>query len=140
MIVLFLTLLLTFKAHACPITIFNDTDQQIIVIDPRGSESLYLEPNASAIIDPTVSNPVMRYFLNEKLEFYFPVKAHPNTFYKKYRLREKFCDDAPTELTLSQIINFAQNPPSPNPELTAPATTLSYLLPINFPNNYYIIH
>jgi len=54
----------------------------------------------------------MKYFQNEKQDLYFSDKPQLNSFYKKYRLIEKYCVDDPNEsvITLSQIINFVQNP------------------------------
>lgn len=109
---LFLGLLLASKICACPITITNDMKQQVIVVDPRGSEAIFLDQNKTEVIDPTITHPMMKYFQNEKLDFYFPNKSQSNSFYKKYRLTEKYCVDDPKKsmLTLSQIINFVEIP------------------------------
>ncbi|CCB87807.1 hypothetical protein [Simkania negevensis] len=111
--ILFVGLLLTLKAFACPITITNDTGQKIIIIDPRGAEAIFLDQNETGVIDPTIIHALMKYLQNEKLDFYYPNHTtHPNSYYKKYRLTEKYCVDDPkeSELTVSQITNFIQNP------------------------------
>ena len=104
-----LLLLTSLKIYSCPITITNDTDQRIIIVDPRGREALLLDQNKTGVIDPTIFPPLLRYILNEKLDFYYRDRDH---FYKKYRLTEKYCTDDPkeSELTISQIINFVQKP------------------------------
>lgn len=105
-------LLLSFKVCACPITITNDMDQKIVIVDPRGMTAISLDPKETGVIDPTITHLVMKHLQSEKLDFYFPKKPQSNSFYKKYRLTEKYCVDNPNEsvLTLSQIVNFVQNP------------------------------
>ncbi|MDN3506518.1 MAG: hypothetical protein P0S96_04745 [Simkaniaceae bacterium] len=111
-VVLFLGLFLTIKAYTCPITITNDTDQKIIITDPKGAEAIFLDRKETGVIDPTITHVIMKYFQNEKLDIYYPNPNHPNNYYKKYKLTEKYCVDDPkeNELTISQINNFVQNP------------------------------
>jgi len=110
--VLLAGLLLTLEAYTCPITITNDTDQKIIITDPRGSEAIFLDQSETGVIDPTITHTLIKYLQNEKLDFYYPNQAQPNSYYKKYRLTEKYCVDDPkeSELTVSQIIKFVQTP------------------------------
>lgn len=105
-------LTIAFKIYSCPITITNDTNQRIIIVDPRGSETIFLEPNDTGVIDPTITNSMMQLILDEKLDFYYPDGTSQYGFYKKFGLTEKYCTDDPkeSELTMSQIINFVQNP------------------------------
>jgi len=108
-----LVLLLTaFKLYSGAITITNDTDHRIIVIDPRSSEALILAPNELAVIDPTITNLITRYFLLEKLDIYFPDRLHPKGFFKKYRVTESYhpSDFHESALTVSQIVNLVNNP------------------------------
>ena len=111
-IITILLLLVTFEIYSCPLTIINYSNQIIIVVDPRGSEAIFLKENSSAIIDPTIANPLLQYVINEKLDIYYPQETHPNVFYKKYRVMEKYCSDNPEEnkLTLSQILQFVDHP------------------------------
>ena len=98
--------------YSCPITITNDTDQKVIIIDPRGNEAIFLDLNRTGVIDPTITHTVKKYFQDETLDFYYPIQNHSSSFYKKYRLTEKYCVDDPkkSELTITQIINFVKNP------------------------------
>jgi len=107
-----IALVASFYVYPCPITITNDIDQTVIVVDPRGPQAIFLAKQESSIIDPTIPNLVMRYILNEKLDIYFTMKDQPNVFYKKYRLTEKYCTDdlKENQLTISQILQFVQKP------------------------------
>lgn len=111
-LIIFIAVVTTHIANACPMTITNDLDETIIIVDPRGSQAILLSKQGTEMIDPTIPNPMMRYILNEKLDLYFTKEDQPNVFYKKYRLTEKYCTDDPkdNQLTVSQILQFLQKP------------------------------
>ncbi len=104
--------LMPFFLYPCPITITNDGDQTVLIVDPKGTQAIFLMQNKSAVIDPTITRPFMRYFTDETLDIYFPTGAQPEKFYKKYRLTEKYCtdDEKENQLTTTQILQFEGNP------------------------------
>jgi len=40
--------------NACPFTIYNDSDSQILVVDPNGNRAVRISPKESQTIDPTI--------------------------------------------------------------------------------------
>ncbi len=105
-------ILMPFSLYPCPITITNDLDQTVLIVDPKGTQALYLKQNASGVIDPTISPPFMRYILDEKLDIYYASDDMPQNFYKRYQLIEKYCTDNEEEnqLTVQQILQFEKSP------------------------------
>lgn len=106
------TMLASFSLYSCPITISNDEDQTVLIVDPKGVQALLLSPNQTGVIDPTLTHPLMRFFSDETLDFYYAKDEKPYEFYKKYRLTEKYCTDNEDEnqLTIKQILKFEKNP------------------------------
>lgn len=106
------TILMPFFLYSCPITILNNGDQTVLIVDPKGTQAIFLVQNKSAVIDPTITHLFMKYFTDETLDIYFPSGAQPEKFYKRYRLTEKYCTDNEEEnqLTITQILQFEENP------------------------------
>ncbi|NGX38064.1 MAG: hypothetical protein K1000chlam2_01235 [Chlamydiae bacterium] len=104
--------LASFSLYSCPITISNDDDQTVLIVDPKGLQAILLLPNQSGMIDPTIPHPLMRLFSDETLDLYYAKNEKPHKFYKKYRLIEKYCTDneAENQLTIKQILQFEKNP------------------------------
>ena len=105
-------LTLFLNAYSCPLTITNDTDHLVLIVDPKGPEAVLIPEKTTVTIDPTITNFVMKYISNEKLDIYYTVEGSSNLFYKKYRLTEKYCTDnvEDNKLTLSQILEFVDHP------------------------------
>ncbi|NGX40015.1 MAG: hypothetical protein KR126chlam1_01355 [Chlamydiae bacterium] len=106
------TVLASFSLYPCPITISNDDDQTILIVDPKGVEAILLSPNQTGMIDPTLTHPLMRFLSDETLDIYYAKNEKPYKFYKRYRLTEKYCTDNEDEnqLTIKQILQFEKNP------------------------------
>ncbi|KKK88434.1 MAG: hypothetical protein KR126chlam4_00760 [Candidatus Anoxychlamydiales bacterium] len=107
-----IVLAIPFYTYPCPLTITNDTDHTVLLIDPNGPEAVLIPTKKSMIIDPTLTHPLMKYISNEQLDIYYTEESSPNLFYKRYRLTEKYCSDDPekNKLTLSQILQFVDQP------------------------------
>ena len=104
-------ILIIAKINACPFTIFNDSDSQILIVDPNGTKAIRIEPQKSGTIDPTIQGFLWRLFYNEKLNIY-KEDHHPDTFFLHYQLTEKYCLDDPegTKLKLSEIEQLSTEP------------------------------
>jgi|GEM_PF-1616948 len=105
-------ILASFSLYSCPITISNNDDQTVLIVDPKGMQAILLPPNQTGMIDPTITNPLKRLWSDETLDIYYIKNEKPHQFYKKYRLTEKYCTDTVDEnqLTIKQILQFEKNP------------------------------
>jgi len=94
----------------CPFFITNDTEKAIIVTD-YGKQAVYIQPNETKTIDPTLKGWIAPYIFNEKLNFF--VENKPGEFYLKYQLTEYYCVEdwkEKNQFTLSQIKKLIDNP------------------------------
>ncbi len=105
-------ILASFSLYTCPITISNDGDQTVLIVDPKGAQAILLPPNQTGMIDPTITHPLKRLLSDETLDIYYAKNEKPYKFYKRYRLTEKYCTDneAENQLTIKQILQFEKNP------------------------------
>jgi len=94
---------------ACPFIINNDTETEILVVDPYNKQALYINPGNEAEIDPSIAG-WHYYFYHEKLDIYVPQKDNLDVFYRRYQLVEKYCTAEKTKLTLSNIIQLVNKP------------------------------
>ena len=106
---LLLLLILSKGIVACPFIITNDTDTVVLIVDPFNHQALYLTPDSTAEIDPSIPG-WQYYFYHEKLDIYVSRKDNPDLFYRRYQLVEKYCTTDKTKLTLSTIIQFVNQP------------------------------
>ena len=106
------TVFASVSLYSCPITILNNDDQTVLIVDPKGMEAILLSPNQSGMIDPTLTHPLMKYLSDETLDIYYAKNDTPYKFYKKYQLTEKYCTDNVDEnqLTITQILQFEKEP------------------------------
>ncbi|NGX27092.1 MAG: hypothetical protein K940chlam6_01019 [Chlamydiae bacterium] len=104
-------ILAPFSLHPCPITISNDDDRTVLIVDPKGLQAILLLPDQTGVIDPTIYS-LMRYLSDEILDIYYADNEKPYKFYKNYRLTEKYCtdDEKENQLTIKQILQFEKNP------------------------------
>jgi len=105
-------ILVSFSLYSCPITISNNDNQTVLIVDPKGEQAILLPPNQAGVIDPTITNPLKRLWSDETLDIYYTKNEKPYEFYKKYRLTEKYCTDneAENQLTIKQILQFEKTP------------------------------
>ncbi len=111
-IVVILSLILSVGSIvACPFTIKNDGTTDLLVIDPYHGYSVRIVPKKEKIINPTLSG-VIGYIRHEALDFYVESSKRQDTFYRHYRLVEKYCTKKKGEnnISLSSLANLAQNP------------------------------
>jgi len=107
--VLLFLLLMIKNIFACPFVINNDTQTEILVVDPYNKQALYINSGDEAEIDPSISG--WQYYLyHEKLDIYVPQEDNPDLFYRRYQLMEKYCTTEKTKLTLSDITQFINKP------------------------------
>jgi len=106
------TILASFSLYPCPLTISNDDDRTVLIVDPKGLQAILLSQNQTGVIDPTITNPLMRLLTDETLDIYYAMNEKPYKFYKRYRFTEKYCtdDEKENQLTIKQIIQFEKNP------------------------------
>ena len=109
---LMLGILASFSLYSCPLTISNDDDQTVLIVDPRGSQAILLLPSQTGVIDPTITHALKQFLFDEKLDIYYLDTEKPYKFYKKYSFTEKYCSDNEKEnqLTIKQIIQYEKNP------------------------------
>lgn len=105
-------ILISFSLYPCPITISNNDDQTVLIVDPKGAQAILLSPNQDGVIDPTITHPLKRLWSDEILDIYYAKNEKPYKFYKRYRLTEKYCTDNEDEnkLTIKQILQFEKKP------------------------------
>ncbi len=105
-------ILASFSLHSCPITISNNDDQTVLIVDPKGTQAILLPPNQAGVIDPTITHPLNRLWSDETLDIYYAKNEKPYKFYKRHRLTEKYCTDNEDEnqLTIKQILQFEKKP------------------------------
>ena len=113
-ITIFIILGLIFFIHtnsiACPFMITNDSGSPIIITD-NDKQAVYIKPQETKTIDPTIQGWIAQYFFTEKLNFYIEYK--PGEFYFKYQLLEYYCVPdwkEKNQFTLSDIKKFIDNP------------------------------
>ncbi len=101
----------------CPFYITNDSDKPIFVVNPHGSQAIFIEPNKMQEIDPTITDKTWwtpwKYLTNETLNFYVSSEQNSSNFILKYQMTEKYCDEyyrTTNQLTLSQIKEFINKP------------------------------
>ncbi len=95
--------------NACPFTIYNDSDSQILVVDPNGKHAVCISPKESQTIDPTIKGFPWKYFYKERLNIYKEKDGNPNNFYIRYQLIEKYCAES-IKLSLNDIVQFIKKP------------------------------
>ena len=105
---LFLSILIK-NSFACPFIISNDTNTEIIIVDPYNKQAVYITPRNEAEIDPSIAG-WQYYFYREKVDIYMPRQDNPNLFYRRYQLVEKYCTADKTQLSLSNIAQFINKP------------------------------
>ena len=96
----------------CTFTITNDESSPILIVDPRGSTAVYIQPGSTGEIDPTVVGWFWRLFQSEKLNFYVQ-DNESGALRLAFRLTEKYCTkDYKTEnaLPFSEIKRLVGNP------------------------------
>jgi len=93
--------------QSCPMAIENDGDDKMIVFDFNNEQAVYIKPGSSKTIDPTLHG-WTKYIFNEKLNIY--IKNEDGIFILRYQLTEKFCTPEKTELSLTDIKGFVENP------------------------------
>ncbi len=94
---------------SCPMTIVNDSEDELVVVDPYNHQMLVLKKGKSGDIDPSIPG-LWYYFYSEKLDFYFPLEGKPGDLYRKYELVEKYCVDEQTKLSFTDIEKLAAKP------------------------------
>ncbi len=107
-----IVLMLAITTHnnfACTFIITNNTDVEVLIVDPFNNQALKLDPTNTGEIDPSIHG-WQYYVYSEKLDIYAPKKDTSHAFYRKYQLTEKYCTDDKTSLTLEDIIHFAEKP------------------------------
>jgi len=106
------TVLMPFFLYPCPITIMNDGDRAVLIVDPAGTQAIFLQENESGVIDPTITHFFMKHLKDETLDIYYPSSEQPEKFYKRYKLTEKYCTDNENEnqLTIKGILKFEETP------------------------------
>lgn len=106
----FLVLLFLIKSSlACPFIITNDSNSELIIVDPYNKQAVHINPGDKREIDPSISG-WQYYFYHEKLDIYVPQPDNPHLFYQRFQLVEKYCTKDKTELSLSNIREFINKP------------------------------
>jgi hypothetical protein len=101
--------LLASTLMSCPMYITNDTDQRYFVVNPHGFDAVEIIPENTMLIDPTIHG-WSKYFTYETLHFYVASSEAAESFSLTYALTENYCISENTELTISDIKGFVENP------------------------------
>ncbi len=105
-------LLLSFlfnTTYGCPFIITNNSNHQVIIVDPYNKQTVHINSGEKREIDPSISG-WHYYFYREKLDIYIPRQDNPHLFYRHYQLQEKYCTKGKAELSFSQIVEFVRKP------------------------------
>jgi len=109
--ILYSLLLIGANIHGCPFTITNDTRHEMFITDGN-MHAIHVSPQQSGTINPVVTGKTLGIIPNswlskEELHIYRQLQD-PNTFYKHYKLSEKYCSDNPEEnqFKISDIENL----------------------------------
>ncbi len=109
-ILFFLMVFIHVQLTSCPFMITNDSDHPIIITD-NDKQAVYIKPQETKTIDPTIHGWLAPYIFTEKLNFF--VQEGSGEFQLKYQLLEYYCVPdwkEKNQFTLSKILEFINNP------------------------------
>ena len=98
------------NSFACPFMITNNSDNPIIMTD-NDKQAVYIKPQETKTIDPTIHGWIAPILFTEKLNFY--IEDNTGEFYLKYQLLEYYCVPdwkEKNQFTLSDIKMLIDNP------------------------------
>lgn len=93
---------------SCPFNIRNDTQQPVFIADAHNPRAIYIPPEQSQVIDPSLSHWAWYWLYSERLYVYVPYPENVNRYYKAYELVEKYCTVDTTNITMSDIQQWVQ--------------------------------
>lgn len=107
---LFSILILNFNLLFSGICIIkNDGAAKLFVLDPNSGFAISIEPNKTGKIDTTLKG-LKKLFVNETLKFYEEEQSNSETYKLKYEFRDNDFSRKLTDLSYSQIKQFANQP------------------------------
>lgn len=103
-------ILINLYISSCPFKITNDSEDSVFIAAENKS-AIYLVPNKTMIIDPSVMGGwLAKWLKSEKLYIYFPMEEK-GRLYQAYELTEIYCSDIPEEnqFTINDVLTMSPN-------------------------------